>query len=70
MEYDNEVYSLVCEIKEYMKEAQERNYMETIIDYDLKKIVGNVINDIVEKEEKYWHERWDSAVEDMQNAFY
>ena len=70
MEYDNEVYSLVCEIKEYMKEAQERNYMETIIDYDLKKIVGRTISAIVEKEEEYWHERWDRAVEDVHNVFY
>ena len=70
MKYDNKVYSLVYEIKEYMKEAQERNYMETIIDYDLRKIVGRTISDVVEKVEEYWHERWDRAVEDVQDAFY
>lgn len=58
MEYKHEIYGLICDLKEYAKEAIKNNYTDAIINYDLKRIIGRVIDDIVDKEAEYWQEMW------------
>ena len=56
----------ISELKEYAKEAIKNNYMETIIDYDLKRMIGRVVDDIVSKEEEYWREKWEDACDNAE----
>lgn len=69
MEYENEIYGLICDLKEYAKEAIKNNYMDTIINYDLNKMIGRVVDDIVNKEEEYWREKWEDACDNPRNLF-
>lgn len=69
MEYENEIYGLICDLKEYAKEAIKNNYTDTIINYDLKRMIGRVVDDIVEKEEDCWREKWEDACDNARNLF-
>lgn len=69
MEYENEIYGLICDLKEYAKEAIKNNYIDTIINYDLKRIIGRVVDGIVDKEEDYWREKWEDACDNARNMF-
>ena len=69
MEYENEIYGLICDLKEYAKEAIKNNYMDATINYDLKRIIGRVVDDIIIKEEEYWREKWEDACDDARNLF-
>ena len=69
MEYENKIYNLICDLKEYAKEASKNNYTDTIINYDLKRMIGSVVDDIVGKEEDYWREKWEDACDNARNLF-
>ena len=69
MEYENEIYGLICDLKEYAKEAIKNNYMDTIINYDLKRMIGRVVDDIVDKEAEYWQEKWEDTCDNARNLF-
>lgn len=69
MKYKNEIYGLICDLKEYAKEAIKNHYMDTLINYDLNKMISKVIDDIVDKEEDYWRERWEDACDNARNMF-
>lgn len=38
--FDTEVTSLIAELKDYFKEANDRSYPEVIRDYDLKRMIS------------------------------
>ena len=69
MEYENEIYNLICDLKEYAKEATKNNYTDFIINYDLKRMIGRVVDDIVDKEAEYWQEKWEDACDNAGNLF-
>ena len=69
MEYENKIYNLICDLKEYAKEASKNNYTDTIINYELKRMIGRVVDDIVGKEEEYWREKWEDAWDNARNLF-
>ena len=69
MEYENEIYNLICDLKEYAKEATKNNYTDFIISYDLKRMIGRVVDDIVDKEAEYWQEKWEDACDNAGNLF-
>ena len=69
MEYENEIYDLICDLKEYAKEATKNNYTDFIINYDLKRMIGRVVDDIVDKEAEYWQEKWEDACDNAGNLF-
>lgn len=68
-EYENKIYNLICDLKEYAKEASKNNYTDTIINYDLKRMIGRVVDDIVGKAEEYWREEWEDACDNARNLF-
>ncbi len=69
MEYENEIYNLICDLKEYAKEATKNNYTDIIINYDLKRMIGRVVDDIVDKEAEYWQEKWEDACDNARSLF-
>lgn len=69
MEYENEIYNLICDLKEYAKEATKNNYTDFIINYDLKRMIGRVVDDIVDKEAEYWQEKWEDACDNARSMF-
>lgn len=69
MKYENEIYGLICDLKEYAKEATKNNYTDTIINYDLKRMIGRVVDDIVDKEAEYWQEKWEDACDNARSLF-
>ena len=69
MEYENEIYNLICDLKEYAKEATKNNYTDIIINYDLKRMIGRVVDDIVDKEAEYWQEKLEDACDNAGNLF-
>ena len=69
MEYENEIYDLICDLKEYAKEATKNNYTDFIINYDLKRMIGRVVDDIVDKEAEYWQEKWEDACDNARSLF-
>ena len=69
MEYENEIYNLICDLKEYAKEATKNNYTDIIINYDLKRMIGRAVDDIVDKEAEYCQEKWEDACDNAGNLF-
>ena len=70
MEYSNDIHNLVNDLKEYFKEATDRNYIDVVINYDLTRMISRFVNDIVDNEESYWKDKWDSMCDEARGCFY
>ena len=47
--FDTEVTSLIAELKDYFKEANDHSYPEVIRDYDLRKMISCYFEEVESK---------------------
>ena len=49
----------IKEIKEYIKEANQRRYPDFLIEHDLRRILQRLDNEVSEREAEYWREEYE-----------
>lgn len=61
--YDSKIYDLVRELKDYFKEASERKYIDTVVNYDLTRLLRNYTNYVSNAEKTYWRDKFIDRLE-------